>query len=110
MTLKAGTLIESLIAMVILVVVLGMATMIYTNAMDSDQQAKKQKALCIAEKEIARIKSEKRFVDSETMADTWLVRSSFERYHSSDGLYRFSTEVTDENGKLLYSRNELIIQ
>jgi hypothetical protein len=38
--LKASTLVESLIAMVILIVCMGIGTMVYTNVLNSDKERK----------------------------------------------------------------------
>jgi hypothetical protein len=108
MKLKGATLMESLIAMIILVVILGTCTMIYTNIMGSDMHVKKLKAISLAEKEACRVKSEKRFIDLETETENWSIRCSFEKYPSAEGLYQFSIAIRDENGKSLLVRNELI--
>ncbi|MGZ6539487.1 MAG: hypothetical protein ACXVEB_14005 [Bacteroidia bacterium] len=108
MKLKAATLIESLVAMVILVVCLGIGTMIYSNVINSDQQLLKLKANLLLEKEVIEIKKEKRFIDGEKQIGEWIMESRFEKYSGTENLSVLSLSIKDESGKLISMHNELI--
>ena len=106
--LRAATLMESLIAMVIIVVCMGIATMIYSNVLDSDNERAQLRALLLLNKEAGQIKNEKKFVDSEKQAGDWTIKTTIEHYDQSEDLYKLSLKITDGSGKVIAVRNELI--
>ena len=106
--LKASTLMESLIAMVIMVVCLGVATMIYTNVLSSDKQRNQLKAMFLANEEAGKTKAEKNFLDSEIQAGDWIIKKTVAKYEQTENLYKLSLTVLDRNKKIIVTRNELI--
>ncbi len=106
--LKAGTLIESLVAMVIIIVCLGVGTMIYSNVLNSDKQRFKFKAILMLNKEAEQIKMEKNFIDVEKMIGDYMIRKIIMKISQSENLYRLSLIVFDKSGKPIGVRNELI--
>ena len=107
--LKAGTLVESLIAMVIIVVSLGVTTMIYMNVVQSDKQFLQMKGLFMINNEVKRIKLAKEYLDSERTIGDYLINSEIKVYNESENLYQISLTVKDLKGKKIASQNELII-
>lgn len=106
--LKAGTLIESLVAMVIIIVCLGVGTMIYSNVLNSDKQRFKFKAILMLNKEAEQIKMEKNFLDGEKILGDYMIRKIITKMPQSENLYRLSLIVFDKSGKSIGVRNELI--
>jgi len=106
--LKASTLIESLIAMIIMVVSLGIGTLIYTNIMNSDKHRKELKAILLVNKDVVEVKAEKKFIDSEKQIGDWIIKTAVEKYDQSESLYKLSVSVIDQNKKVIIVRNELI--
>lgn len=106
--LKAATLMESLIAMVIIVVCLGIGTMIYTNVLNSDKQRLKFKALLMLNKEAAQIKAEKIFFDGEKQVGDYRIKKTIKKFEQTENLYTLALVVLDKDGKIIGSRNELI--
>lgn len=106
--LKASTLMESLIAMVILVVCLGVGTMIYTNVLGSDQERKQLHATLIANREAITIKSEQNYLDAEWQVDDWTVKKTVEKYNETENLFLLSIAVLDRDKKVIALRRELI--
>jgi len=106
--LKASTLIESLIAMVIIVVCLVVGTMVYTNVLDSDKQRNRLKAMLMINKEVLEIKSGKNFLDAEKQTGDWTIKTTVEKYDQTDHIYKLSVSIMDQNKKIIALRNELI--
>lgn len=107
--LKAATLVESLIAMVIIIVTLGIATMIYSNVLDSDKQRKQLKAMFLLNQEFIKTKAEKTFLDSEEQVNDWNIKKTVERFNETENLYRLSIKAVDQEGRIIAIKNELII-
>lgn len=108
-TLKAATLMESLIAMVIIVICFGVGTMIYSNVMDSDKQRLQLKAILVLNGEALETKTNRKFLDSEEQSGDWIVKKTIERYPEAENLYRLSLAAVYKNGKTIAVRNELIL-
>lgn len=106
--LKASTLMESLIAMVIMVVCLGVGTMIYTNVLDSDKQRNQLKALLIINEETNKVKAEKTYLDDEKQAGDWTIKRTVEKYEQTDNLYQLTFSVFDRDKKMIAVQHELI--
>lgn len=107
--LKAGTLVESLIAMVIIVVSLGVTTMIYMNVVQSDKQVLQMKGLFMINNEMMRIKLANEYLDSQRTIGDYLINSEIKEYNESENLYQISLTVKDLTGKTIACQNELII-
>lgn len=108
-TLKAATLVESLIAMVIIIITLGIATMIYSNVLDSDKQRKQLKAIFLLKQELIKTKTEKTFLDSEEQINDWSLKKVVKRFDQTENLYCLSMSVLDAEGKTIAVKNELVI-
>lgn len=106
--LKASTLMESLIAMIIIVVCFGVATMIYSNVLDSDKQRQQLKAILVLNEEAIEMKKAKTFLDAEKQISDWVIKKIVKKYPNTENLYTISLSVIDRNGKIIAKRNELI--
>lgn len=106
--LKAATLIESLVAMVIIVVCFSVATMIYVNVINSDKQRMGLKAMQLLDKEVQQLKNEKNFLDEEKKVNGWIVKKTLQKYAQTDNLYHLMLTVKDTAGRIVAKRNELI--
>lgn len=106
--LKAATLIESLIAMIIIVVCLGIATVIYSNVLNSDRERVQLKAMLLLKQEAEQTKKEKSFLDSEKKEGDWTVKKEVTRYEQTENIYRLSFKIINSEGKIIAVRNELI--
>ena len=107
-TLKAATLMESLIAMIIIVVCFGVATMIYSNVLGSDKQRLQLKAILVLNQEAIETKKEKSFVDMEKQVGDWTIKKTLEKYPETENVYRLELTLSDKDGKVVGKRNELI--
>lgn len=107
--LKATTLIESMIAMVIIVASMGIATLTYLNVMRSDEQRLQLKANQLLNQEAFQLKKDKNFVDEEKQMDGWTIKKTVEKYKETENLYQLTLSITNEKGKEIFKRMELIL-
>jgi len=110
MKIKGATLIESLIAMVIIALGLTVATMIYVNVLNSDKQRIRQKAQFILDEEMLIIKREKHFFDLRKEIGEWIIEQTVSKYSNTENLYHLKLLLLDKEGKILFCRNELILK
>lgn len=106
--IKAATLIESLIAMIIIVVCLGAGTMIYSNVLSSDKQRLKLKAILMLNKEAEKIKKEKNFLDGELQEGDYLIKKTIKKMPETENLYSLILVASNKEGKIIGTHNELI--
>jgi len=99
---------ESLIAMVIIIICFGTATMIWSNVLSSDKQRIHLKASLLLNAEAIQIRKEKNFVDDQKKIDDWIIIKKVEPYKNTENLFVLTLSVTDQEGKKLFTRNELI--
>lgn len=107
--LKASTLVESLIAMVILIVCLGIGTMVFTNILNSDKERKELHASLLANEFALKVKAQQNFLDDEEEIGEWTLKKTVEKYKDADNLYQLSIAVIDGDHKIVLVRRELII-
>jgi hypothetical protein len=105
---KASTIMESIIAMIIIVVCFGIGTMMYTNILDSDKQRNQLKALLLLNEETLIIKKEGIYLDLEKKIGEWTLKRSIEPYQNTENLIHLSLSITDQNGKEILTRHEVI--
>jgi type II secretory pathway pseudopilin PulG len=107
--IKAFTLVESLVAMVLVVFSMGFATVVYVNVVDSDRQLKQQRAILILDKYALETKEEKQFIDDLIKLDDYYIEKTLEKYANTENLYLFKLVLLDLNKNRIYSRSELIL-
>ena len=106
--LKASTLIESLISMVLIVVCFSVAVMIYISVVDNDKQRTKLKAVLILNEEVLQIKKDNKFLDNEKIINDWVIKKTVEHYAETSNVYILSLVLKDKEGKIIATHNELI--
>lgn len=107
--IKAATMLESMVAMVIIVVCLGVGTMIFVNVLNNDKDRVSLKASLILNKQSTFIKNEKQFIDGESTQDGYTIRQTFVKYNDTDNLFTMTLKALDENRKIVFERKELIL-
>ena len=106
--LKAGTLMESIVAMIILVLVFFSATTIYSNVLASDKQRMELKGILILNREAIQTKVEKSFLDAEKQIGELTIKKTVEKYEQTENLYKLALSLVDKSGNIIARRNELI--
>ena len=108
MKLKAATLIESLVAMVIVMLCFGISAMIYVNVMNADNQRLKLSAHLLLNETAVLTKTGKNFLDREIKGERLDIKASFTKYRESSDLTLMTLTAVDKEGKLLGTRKEII--
>jgi|CXWL01.1.fsa_nt_gi hypothetical protein len=106
--IKAATLIESLIAMVIVMLCFGISTTVYINVISSGNQIQKLKSELILKKVAMETKKEHLFLDEEITLDEITVRKKITPYNGLKNLSQINLQAYNSNEKLLSEYNELV--
>jgi hypothetical protein len=106
--LKAFTIMESLVAMIIIAFSLGTVSMIYVNVMSSGDNVRKKSADLYIDEILGRPQSENMGGDQKWSTETFEVEKRIIPYDKAQGLDRVTVRVSDKNGKLLSCKNKLI--
>lgn len=107
--LKATTIMEALIAMILIMVCLGIGTMIFVNVLQNDRGRSSLKAMLLLKAESKMLRQKQLFVDGEEKQGEWLIQRTFEKYDNTENVLQMNLKLTDENGKVIAEQNELII-
>src|SRR5688572_23130512 len=107
--LKGATLIESLVAMVIMVLFFGIATMVYLNVINADKHRQKLKITLLLDDLAHQTKLSNALFDQSLKTEDLQIMQSIVTYNNSEHLSVLSIKAFDLNGKLLAERNELIV-
>lgn len=107
MKLKAATLIESLVAMVIIMLCFGVSAMIYINVLNGGNYRLKLNAHARLSEIAIESKNKKNFIDREIAGEKLDVKVSFSSYKGSE-LSLMHIAAYDKQGKLIGTRKEII--
>ena len=106
--LKAATLMESLVAMVVVLVCCGIASMIYVNVITSGNEREKLKAHLLLNEAAIKAKNENLFLDEEIRGETITIRKSIAPYKELPDISLLTLTAVDADGHVIETRKELI--
>lgn len=106
--IKAATMIESLIAMVVVMLCFGIATTVYVNVISSGNQLLKMKSEFLLRKVALESKRDHLFLDEKITVDEITVQKRVTPYNGSKKLVRLNLQAFGNNEKLLSEYNELV--
>ena len=106
--LPAFTLVQSLVAMVIVMFTMGLFTTIYVNIMKSSDHHRKIQASLLLDKMAMETKKGKVFLDAEIKTEAFIVEKKITPYGGATNLSVLSLKAIDKNQRFLAERNELI--
>ena len=106
--LRASTLIESIVAMVIITLLFGISFSILTSIAGRNNSQIKLKASFEAQRVISLCKSQHDFEDHEWKFEGLAVEKVIKSYHEYKDLRLIEVNVFNNDGKLLLRRHELI--
>ena len=106
--LKATTLAESLIAMVIIMLVFGIAVTIFANVSDSTMMHEKIRAEIILQDILLKTKAAKNFIDGETEINGIKIMKKVVPYSGAQGLSMITLTALNRNNKQIVKKSELI--
>ncbi len=108
--LKAYTLFESVVAMLIIVTVFAIATSSIVNISDADDSYKKVNALFMLEKMATEMKKEKNFIDGEEIIEGIHYTRKAEKHPEAENLIILDLQAKTESGELLFEHQEMVLQ
>lgn len=91
--ISAFTLVETTIALVILVSSFMVSLMIFLNISKTTKDFEKIKYEAFAERYIILVKREKNFINSSTVTDSVIILKKVSSYHNIDGLLLLEVEI-----------------
>ena len=106
--LKATTIIESMVAMVIIVVSFGIAMMIYMNVLSTDQLSPQTKADILLQEEMVETKKNRRFFKETKEIDGILLEKEVLPYPGSPDAYVIVLTMRDAKGKIIREVREIV--
>ena len=106
--IKGSTLVETLIAMVLIVTTISISVMIYISVVTSDKQNKLVQAKLLIEKEVGLIKKKQLFVNGESTRNGISIQKQFTVYEGSSQLQLMQIVASDTSGLRLLEHQELI--
>jgi Tfp pilus assembly protein PilV len=107
--LPASSIIEVLIAMVVIMVVFGTAMMIYANIMQSSMSVKKLRAQAILNQTLQADESSANPASTTFSADELHIEQTVKSYNNEADLTEIDLSAYDANGKELISLHKVII-
>jgi ABC-type lipoprotein release transport system permease subunit len=108
--LKASTLLEGLVAIIIVLMAFVMGIMIYLSVMSSDNGFQKLKAASLVQKMIYDTKINDSYVDSRAIIDSITIIKSIHPCLNAQAAIQFSVKAMDNKGRLLASYSEIVKQ
>lgn len=106
---KASTLMETLVAMVVSMITLTFGTLVFVKVMDSSHQPEKLSSKIGVDKIASESIKEKQFIDAKLKQDELTIVKSVMPYKGSKTLNQISVKAFNNQDKLVAERNELII-
>lgn len=107
--LKASTLMESLVAMIVIMICFVIASMIYTNIINSTNNKLKLDASLLLKEIGIKAKEENNYLDEKFETENLVVQKSVTSYKNSGNLSLLTLIAFDKNGKKIAEQKELII-
>lgn len=106
--LKASSLVEVIIAMVVITLVFGLTLVIYLNVVRSSSLFPKLKASSLLDQVALQTKTEKRFFEETLETGGYHIHKQVSIYRGNERLLLIRLQATDPEGTVLAERNELI--
>lgn len=108
--LKGATLVESLVAMAIILFCMAIATTVFVNVLKSDDQLNNQKGILLLNEKAIEIIKQKNFIDEELQLERFILSKSTVKYKDSDNLYCLTLILKTKENKVVYTRKQLIVK
>ena len=108
--LSAATIVETLVAMVIILVVFGITTTVLVQTSVSSFSVKKIKAAQLVNTLFAKSINEKAFFSEEVNLDGWVIKKDVQPYYRNNNVLAIRITVLDNDSKELDKEQRLIRQ
>ncbi|HWY38551.1 MAG TPA: hypothetical protein VNY73_08330 [Bacteroidia bacterium] len=107
--LNGNTLIETIVAMVVIIFCTTMATVIYLNVLASQNSAQKLRAFYLSKDAVQQSLVKKDFLDASTGVEGMKIEKTCKPYKGSTDLVCLKIVVTSEEGKKLWEQTEIVL-
>lgn len=107
--IAAATIIETMVAMTILLVLFGMAITLLVQVTLAGNSGKKIKAEQLLSDWAVKTKQDQQYVDEEITADGFLLKRTVKAAAGENGLLEIEYSIYEDGKKLLPDRKELVI-
>lgn len=107
--LKASTLLESMVAMMIVMMCLGFFSMIYVNIMNSDNNRQKLKISLLLKTIANQTIKESKFIDEQIKQGDITIEKKIETYENTSNLKLIKLTANNENGNTINQYKQLVI-
>ena len=106
---EAFTLVEAIVAIIIIMVCFGLSTMIYVNIIRSDARLERSKAFMETKRYAVQTNINKRYFDEETTIDSLHIKRTIETYRNDPELKILNIETFNGKGKKISSHKQIVI-
>ena len=107
--LKAYTLVETIIAMVIIMLVFSIAMMIFVNVMKTERVVRQAEVFFKINEVLNQTKLKKEYVDLTYSFDDYEIQQTIIPYNESNKIKQLTVTAFDSNGKQIAQKIELVI-
>lgn len=105
---KASTMIEALVAMVIILGAFVVTCMIYVNITTSDHNRQKLNAQLLISEMMIKTRQDKSYIDEKTETATLIIEKTVSKYPNAENLNQVNIKATNKEGKLIVEYKELM--
>jgi type II secretory pathway pseudopilin PulG len=105
--IPASTLIEAIVALIIITIITGMASTFLTQNIKNNNLINKAKTFLILDNEIEKTIKYKEFEDSNQYIDGYLVEKKVTKNNYDGKLINIQFIISDNRGKLIFSRHKV---
>ena len=109
-SLKSSTIIETIIALTIILIIFGIATTLFANIMNSTDSIKKIKAKNILESYAYQTVEEKLFFDSNEQVDEFIINRSIIDVTNSNNILKIHFSISTDQKLLICEWDQLVIK
>lgn len=105
---RSSGILEVIVSMVVIVIVFGVAMMIYTNVSRLSLSAKKLRAQAILESEMSKAEQRKENTQATVIIDDFSVTEDVETYREQPGLAQIKLTAFDQNQQKIATLQKVI--
>ena len=107
--LKSSTLVETIIAMLIVTIAFSMAMVLMLNISKNSNNSLKTKAYILANDVLVKTKAEKTYFDQEFDYGNIIIKKTLTEYENNEELFQLKVLAFDSRNRKLFEQNELLI-
>lgn len=106
---KASTLVETIIAMLIVTIAFSLALLLMLNISKNSNNSLKTKAYILANNVMVQTKAERSYLDQDYNYGNIIIKKTVSEYEKNEELFQLNVSAYDSRNHKLFEQNELII-